>query len=370
MKIKAERNHLFSLIGGTQNLIEKRNTMPILANILFRADKGVLRVFATNLEVSLTNEIDVEIEEPGSLAINARNIFNIIKELPEGPVEWETQENDWLKISQKKSVFNIMGVNSEEYPVFPTFETKEFISIDISLLSEMIDKTIFSVSNDETRYHLNGIYFERLDSKGIKMVSTDGHRLSLVDRFVDLEGKGLPMEEGIIIPRRGLNEIKRLIELGESSFQIAIEGSQLIVCQGRTTLMVRLIEGQFPNYQQLIPQELTECIVMNKEKLLSSLKRVSLLSNQKTRNVILSFSEGLLEISAKSPDLGDAKEELEIDYQGKKFQISFNVKYIFDILGSIKEEEIDMELKDGATAGVLRPHGDKDHKCIIMPMHI
>ena len=372
MKIKTEKNQLLSLINRTQNLIEKRSTMPVLANALLKAQKGTLKVFATNLEVSLTDEIEVDVERPGSVAINSKNLFNIIRELPSGPVELERQKNNWLKVLQQKSRFNIAGINPKEYPGFPIFSIKEFMEIKPSVFLEMIEKTIFSVSDDETRYHLNGVYFERISSNEFKMVSTDGHRLSLVNRSVDSvskKGGGVPME-GVIIPRRGLNEIKRLVESSEDNFQIAIEGSQLIVCQGKTTLMIRLIEGKFPNYQQLIPQDLSERILFDREKFLSSLRRVSILSNQKSKSVVLDLSKGLIKISSNDPELGDAKEEIEVDYQGKDLKISFNIKYILDVLSSIEEEEVSMEFKDKSSPGLLRPHGDKSHTCIIMPMRV
>ena len=267
-------------------------------------------------------------------------------------------------------MFNIVGIDPEQYPSFPTFKTQGFTKIKASVLSEMIDKTIFSVSSDDTRYHLNGVYFEKIGSNELKMVSTDGHRLSLVNRLVEPMDSNLPTG-GIIIPRRGLNEIKRLVELGrEGFFQIAIRGSQLIVCQETATLMIRLIEGKFPNYQQLIPQESGERIMFDREKLLGSLKRVSLLSDQKSKSVILDLSKGIVRIFSSDPSLGDAKEELEIDYQGQGMRISFNVRYIMDVLCSMDKGEVHMELKDKSSAGLLRPHGDESHTCVIMPVRV
>ena len=369
MKVKAERNDLLSLLGHTQSIIETRNTMPALNNVLLKTKKGILQVFATNLEVSLINHIEADIEKNGAVAVNSKSLFSLIKELSSLPIELEGQKNNGLKIKQGRSVFNIVGIEPEQYPSFPTFETQDFTEIKASVLSEMIDKTIFSVSSDETRYHLNGVYFEKIGSNELKMVSTDGHRLSLVNRLVDPMDSSLPTG-GVIIPRRGLNEIKRLVEFGKGTFQVAVKGSQLVVHQGTTTLIIRLIEGKFPNYQRLIPQNSSERVMFDREKLLSSLKRVSLLSNQKSRSVVLDLSEGLVKISSSDPSLGDAKEELEIDYQGQDMQISFNVKYMMDVLCSMNEEEVDMELKDKLSAGLLRPHGDKNHTCVIMPVRV
>jgi DNA polymerase-3 subunit beta len=372
MKVTINKNDLLNLIGKTQNIVEKRNTMPILVNILLDAQKGRLKVFATNLEVSLTDEVAADVATPGKVAVSAKSLFDIVKEMPDGPVQFIKQENNWLKITQGKSVFNIVGISPDEYPVFPSHTTKEFMEIEAKVLTDMIGKTIYSVSNDETRYHLNGVYFEKklggANGSSFLMVATDGHRLSLVNR--ENQGPDAKTTEGVIIPRKGLSEIYKLIENVEGQFRMAIEGSQLIVVHGPTVLMVRLIEGKYPNYRQLIPQNLSEHVDVSRDALLSSLRRVSLLSNQKSKGVTLSFSNGKLEISSNNPELGDAKEELEIDYKGTGLKIGFNAKYMMDVLSSMDDDSISIDLKDQLSPGVMRPKADKNYTCVIMPMRI
>ncbi|RYZ75535.1 MAG: DNA polymerase III subunit beta [Proteobacteria bacterium] len=372
MMIEVEKKDFMSLLGKTQNIVEKRNTMPILVNVLLEAGEGRLKVFATDLEVSLTDEIQVLREKAGRVAVNAKNLFDIVKELGEAPIMLTRKENNWLEIRQNKSVFNIVGISAEEYPVFPSYSTKDFLKLDSAMLSEMIEKTIYSVSNDETRYHLNGVYFEKQQGTGkevYRMVATDGHRLSLVDRQVEVKGTGLPAA-GVIIPRKGLYEIKKLLDQVNGDCEMAVEGSQLIVRHGSTVLMVRLIEGKYPNYQQLIPQKLTNHALVNRELLLSCLKRVSLLSNQKYKGVTLSLSAGKLEISSNNPELGDAKEELEIRYAGAELKIGFNARYMLDVLNSFDDDEVDLELNDQLSPGLIRPHNDASYTCVVMPMRI
>lgn len=372
MMIEVEKKDLISLLSKTQNIVEKRNTMPILVNILLEADNGHLKVFATDLEVSLTDEIPVAKEKKGRVAVNAKNLFDIVKELGEGPIQLLKKENNWLEIRQNKSVFNIVGISAEEYPVFPTYSTKDFMKIDAAILSDMIEKTIYSVSNDETRYHLNGVYFERHFEKGdgvYRMVATDGHRLSLVDRQVDVKGVGMPTQ-GVIIPRKGLFEIKKLLDAAGGEFEMAVEGSQLIVRYQSTVLMIRLIEGKYPNYQQLIPHNLVNHAHVHRETLLSSLKRVSLLSNQKYKGVMLTLAPGKMEISSNNPELGDAKEEIEIRYKGAEIKIGFNARYMLDVLNSFDDDEVDIELNDQLSPGLMRPHNDSSYTCIVMPMRI
>lgn len=376
MKLEIAKKDFLSLIGRAQNIVEKRNTMPILINVLLEAKDNSLRVFATDLEVSLTDDATVKVSSEGKVAVNAKSLFDIIKELPEGLVVLEKKENNWLKISQNKAVFNIVGISPEEYPVFPTFVTKNFMKLEADVLSEMIEKTIYSVSNDETRYHLNGVFFEKQfegDEIIYRMVATDGHRLSLVDRkssSKDMTKMNEGERQGVIIPRKGLNEIKKLLDSVEKDVDMAIEGSQLIIKNGSTVLMVRLIEGKYPNYQQLIPQNLPENLVVNREALFSSLKRVSLLSNAKSKGVTLNLTHGRLEITSNNPELGDAKEELEVDYSGKDIKIGFNAKYILDVLSSMNDEAVQVELNDQLSPGLVRPHNDKSYTCVVMPMRI
>ncbi len=370
MKIEIEKSDLLNLIAKTQNIVEKRNTMPVLVNVLLEAAGSKLKVFATNLEVSLTADAPAKILNPGKAAVSAKSLFDIIKELPEGPLQVIKAENNWVKITQGKSVFNLVGISPDEYPVFPAHTTKDFMEIETKIFTDMIAKTIYSVSTDETRYHLNGVYFERPvgATSGYLMVATDGHRLSLVNRLPS--EKTTAPTEGVIIPRKGLSEIYKLLENQGGTFQMAIEGSQLIVMKDSTVLMVRLIEGKYPNYRQLIPQNLGERVTLRRDDLLSSLKRVSLLSNQKSKGVTLNFVDGRLEITSNNPELGDAKEEIAVAYNGKGIKIGFNARYIMDVLNSISEDEIDFDLKDQLSPGVVRPNEDANYTCVIMPMRI
>jgi DNA polymerase-3 subunit beta len=346
--------------------------MPILVNVLLETENGKMRVFATDLEVSLTDEVTTLKEKKGRVAVNAKNLFDIVKELADAPIQLTKKDNNWLEIKQNRSVFNIVGISAEEYPIFPTYSTKDFLKIESSLLSDMIEKTIYSVSNDETRYHLNGVYFEKQNVTGktvYRMVATDGHRLSLVDRELEMKGNALP-NQGVIIPRKGLFEIKKILDSVSGDVEMAVEGSQLIVRHGSTTLMVRLIEGKYPNYQQLIPAKLNNHVLVHRESLLSSLKRVSLLSNQKYKGVTLALSEGKLEITSNNPELGDAKEELEVGYKGSEFKIGFNARYMLDVLNSFDDEQVDIELNDQLSPGLIRPHNDTSYTCVVMPMRI
>jgi DNA polymerase-3 subunit beta len=368
MKLEIEKKDLLSLIGKTQNIVEKRNTMPILINVLLEADQNVLKVFATDLEVSLTDQIKVNVQQSGKVAVSAKSIFEIAKELSDGPITLIKKENNWLEIKQGKYTSKIVGISADEYPIFPTYNSQGFIKLEAQVLKEMIDKTIFSVSNDETRYHLNGVFFELNPATGFKMVATDGHRMSLISKTSN--DVKVAATQGVIIPRKGLHEIKKILEGIEGAVEIAVEGSQFVLKHNSTILMIRLIEGKYPNYQQFIPQKLPQKVMINREAFLTSLKRVSLLANQKSKAVLLNLSNGRMEISSNNPELGDAKEEIEIDYAGNEIKIGFNAKYITDILLSMNQDKIDFELNDHLSPGLMRPHNDGSYTCVIMPMRI
>jgi DNA polymerase III subunit beta len=369
MKIEIAKKDLMNLIGKTQNIVEKRNTMPVLVNILLEAEGNSLKVFATDLEVSLTDSIKAKVTQPGKVAVSAKSLFEIAKELSDENIQLVKKENNWLEIKQGKYLSKIVGISAEEYPIFPSYSGNSFLKIDSEVLKDMIDKTIYSVSNDETRYHLNGVYFEQKENSGYTMVATDGHRLCLVNRTIP-SAKSLNQPQGVIIPRKGLHEVKKLLESLNGEFEIAIDGSQLIVRKDSTILMIRLIEGKYPNYQQFIPSKLTQKVKINREAFLTSLKRVSLLANHKSKAVTLSLSNGRMEIASNNPEFGDAKEEIEVGYDGKDMKIGFNAKYITDVLNAIHDEEVDFEINDQLSPGLMRPHNDKSYTCVVMPMRI
>lgn len=368
MKLEIQKKDLLSLLSRTQNIVEKRNTMPILVNVLLEAKDNLLKVYATDLEVSLTDSANVNIKDSGKVAVSAKSLFEITKELLDGPIQLIKKENNWLEIKQGKFLSKIIGVAAEEYPVFPTYSSENFSKINASELKYMIDKTIYSVSNDETRYHLNGVYFEKAEKDIITMVATDGHRLSLIKK----QFKNLSLAEkiGVIIPKKGLFEIKKLIESNVDDVFIAVEGSQFILKSNSCILMIRLIEGKYPNYNQFIPQKFNYNIVIKRDIILSSLKRVSLLANQKSKAIMMSFSNNKLEIASNNPELGDAKEEIDIQYKGPDLKVGFNARYIEDVLKNIEQDEVEFELNDQLSPGVLKAHKKDDYINVVMPMRI
>ena len=378
MKIKISKTTLLDLLSKTQNIAEKKVTMPVLINVLLKAQNDKLKIFATDLEVSLTDEGSVEVIEEGEIAVNTKQIYEITRELNEGDITLEVMSKkegfpSRLHIEQEKSVFNIVCIESSKFPVFPKPKNEKFVELDKRVFIEMIDCTIHSVSNDETRYHLNGVFFEnkKIDGKNnLRMVSTDSHRLSFIDRLTNVE----KLKLGVIVPKKGLIEVRKVIDSSIEPVFISIEGSQFVLKTGKIILMIRLIEGKYPDYERFIPEKISKrkekCILVDREIFLGLIKRVSLFSNQKSKEITFKFSEGKMEIMSNDPKIGDAREELEIDYSDKEFEIGFNARYIIDVLSSFSEDNFLFLLKDEFSPGVIKPEKDKNYTYVIMPIRL
>ena len=370
MKCSVQKKDLLSLVLKTLNIVEKKATAPVLVNALLEISQdGVLKIFATDLEVSLTDSVPVKSSYPGKLAVPAKSFFEIIKELDDGmAIELNKTPQNWLEIQQGRYLSHIVGVAPDEYPVFPTYTSREFVSIESQLFQSMIDKTIYAVSTDETRLFMNGIYVEKIDDK-LRMVSTDGHRLALIDRDQQQYPQNF-LNTGIIVPRKGLVEIRKLIETSEGPVDIAVEESQLIVKQGYTLLMIRLIEGNYPKYQQFIPQRIEIEISIDKDLFLSALRRVSLLSHMKSKGVVLKLKPNALEISSSNPDLGDALDEVPIEYKGEPMKLGFNSRFILEALNTFPPGPIEMSLQGQMAPALFKSTADPMCLSVIMPMKI
>ena len=373
MKIKVRKDQFLKALDLAKDISEAKTNIPVLACVRMEAKKDSLELKATNLEVSFVCRVPAKVQKKGVSLISVKKLFYIIKEFSEGEIFLERKEKE-LEISQGKAVFHLVEQDEKSFPTFPSYEENKFFSFNQEMLSDMIQKTLYSVSNDESRYHLNGVYFETEKSKSLyKMVSTDGHRLSFIER--KSEDKFPNIKEGIIIPKKGINEIKKLAEIKEGSFEISIEGPQFILKKKTKdveyVLMIRLIEGQYPDYRRLIPKKLERSLVIDREIFQNTLKRVSLLSDEKSKGVSLKIKPGMMELTSQN-ETGDAKEEMSIDYKGKELQIGFNSRYILDVLSSFGENDkkIHFEIKDNMSPGLVQSEKDLDYKCVVMPMRI
>lgn len=374
MKFSIDKNELQKGLARLQSVVEKRNTMPILANVLLEASKGrgksggTLELAATDLEVGVRSRHAAEVTVAGKVTASAKKLFEIIRELPDEALHFDISENAYLGIRCARAEFNLAGNAADEYPTLPGFASKETVTVQAIVLGDMIERTMYAASADETRYNLNGVYIERLEDTGkIRMIATDGHRLAYVDRAL---GAGLEsLSNGVIIPRKGLAELKKLVDEEDSEeVEIGFEGNSALARKGDVTLVMRLIEGEFPNYRQVIPKETSHRLVLATEPLVHALRRVALLSSERSRAVKFSLSSGRLCLSCNNPDLGEAQEELDVDYAGDKLEIAFNARYLTDALAAMHTKEVHLDLQDALSPAKLTPTDDADTLVVVMPM--
>lgn len=378
MKITISKAQLLLGLQRVQNVVERRTSMPILSNALLKTEKQGLSLAATDLEVGIQSLLVAEIYEPGAITIKARSLLDIVRELPETTVQLQTKENSRLEITAKKSVFNIVGLPAEDFPEIPSFASEEnqsFMRMNGAAIVSMLDKTLYAASTDESRYHLNGVFFETLEEgerRSFRMVATDAHRLALVDHPEALfENHAWNLfKEGVIVPRKGLNELRRLLSEGKEDFFVSIKGRMLFVKRENIFLSMRLIEGKYADYKRIIPQTLSTQLSIDRELLLASLKRISLMSSDKSKSVTFALSSGLLTLSSQSPELGDATEELTVDYQGDELRIGFNSRYLMDAISTIEGDRVLLEVKGKQSPGVIRSSAGPNHTSVVMPMRI
>ncbi len=376
MELKIGAKELERALGRSQGIVEKKSTMPILSHVLLEAKKGQLVVSATDLDLAVSSEHDksCEVLKEGSVAVSARHLYEIVRALPEQQVTLKKAHNNYLEVKSGPSEFRIVGLPAEDFPALPRFEKVPFADVEPAALLDMIERTFFAVSTDETRYNLNGVYFEP-SAEALRLVATDGHRLSLVERKM---GATFGLKKGVILPKKGLQELRKLLaeaaESGEEKpeTKLGFVENSAIVRRPGVVLSMRLIEGLFPDYRQVIPKQGEKVVKLGRERLQETLRRVSLLSTDKAHAVKLELGKGTLKVLSQNPDLGEAKEEVPVEYQGDALKIGFNARYLLDVLAVLKSKDVALELADDLSPGVVRgaDEADEGFTSVVMPMRI
>lgn len=372
MKFTIRKSDITDILSKVQGITGRKSNLAITANILIKSNDSGISFIATDLETGFEGSYPATILEPGQITINARKFFEIVQNFPNEDIHIEENEKQWIKISCDHVKYNIVGLNPEDFPDIPFIEDISFSEIDSARLKKMIERTIvISPSSDEKRAHINGIYFESAtegDKKVIRMVSTDGRRLTLTE-FESPEDYAFFENTSVIIPKKGLQEVSRLIDT-EDKINIGIKDNYFVVKQNHETIIIGLLEGDFPEYKEIINRDEENSIVIDKRIFMMLLKRMSILSTENYNGVIFHFSNGNLQVNAINPELGESKEDLKIDYSGEPVEVAFNPKYFIDIINLIKEENIILNIKDNKHPCYVEGTEDKDFLSIIMPMKL
>ncbi len=367
MKFSCEKSDIMSEIAIAQEIISSKNSLSILSNVFLEAEENTLTIKATDLKIYFETKINVETKIPGQITVFCDRFFNILRSLPESEILFELREDNYLYITPafKKINFKLRTISSDKYPSFQKTPSDNYFSFSQADMVDMISKTVFAVSNDETRYYMNGPYFERVDNK-LVMVATDGRRLSLVSKTLPVENIDI---SGVIIPVKVLNLVKKLSS-GEGDLRLAVTDKSIFFELEGKNISSGLIEGQFPNYQRVIPTDHKYKVIIDRGTLNDALKRVSVFAEQKSRKILLSFSENTLSISSEDVEVGEAREELECKYNGDNITLAVNYLYLLEPLREIDTEEVSIEFTEENKAITIKPVPENEYLNIVMPMQI
>lgn len=366
MKFICKRSDLMHGVQTVINAVSNRNTLPILSNILFETDENSLLLSTTDLEVSIKCTIPAEITDSGSTTIPAKRLFEIVRELPDKNITLSINDNHLVTLICEKSTFKLNGLPKDEYPILPKVKKDKGFELSKTTFQNMIKKIIFAVSTDETRYVLNGVLFS-VEENNLLMVSTDGHRLSLYNENLE---KNPNQKFNHIVPSKALQELNKILD-DEGDVNIQLNDNQIIFSTSDIVLMSRVIDGQFPNYEQVIPKQSDKRIEVDAAQLLSATRRVSLMASDKSNSVKYAISQGKMLITANTPEVGEAEEEIDVDYTGDNISVAFNAKYILDVLKNIGTEKSSLELTTNLNPGLFKPVNESNnYLCVVMPMRI
>ncbi|TAN42662.1 MAG: DNA polymerase III subunit beta [Nitrospirae bacterium] len=365
MKLVVSKEEMLSKLSNIQNIVEKKNTMPILSHFLLEAGKQGSYIVATDLDTALKEPLNVKVEKEGRICIPARKMFEIVKEV-EGDLTCETIDDQWLKVKAGASSFRLACLSAQEFPAWPGMDDKQELSVKPEVLLEAIAKTVYASGEHDTRYALNGILFHIHDGNRLTVVGTDGHRLALIIKEIVGSVQG---ESKLIIPRKASTELKKLLEKSTDDVRMTFGKNHVLFSVGEIQFLTRLIEGTYPNYEQVIPAANDKKIVVNREVLYKTVRRVSIMSKD-TKGIKVEAAENLFRISSSTPDLGEAHDEMAVDYNGEELALGFNSRYLLDILEVIDSEKVILEMQASLSPVLVKDAEDENYRCVIMPMRI
>ena len=375
MKVRMGRDELLTGLQRVQGVVEKRNTMPILSNILIEAKQEGAEIVATDLEIGMRGLYKAQVQKAGGITLSARKLYEIIKELQVGEIEITSGDNNWTTIQAGKSQFKIVGLPSTDYPALPVIEREGLIPLAGAGLLELIRKTLFAAGDNDARYILNGLLVTLMTTEKkttLRLVGTDGHRLAVAEQDVGKTGaKGAPQEIKAIIPKKAAHEMRRLLEEdGDGEPLIGFTKNLMIFRKSGLLLTSRLMEGNYPNYQQVIPKESNRKALINRTEFESALRRVSVLSRDKANAVKVTFAPGKMTLFSSNPDFGEATEELSARYEGEGLNTGFNARYLLDVFAVMDGETISLQMDNPLSPCLIQESDSPGFKCVVMPIKI
>ena len=376
MKLRIERDELLTGLQRVQGVVEKRNTMPILSNILLEARPDGVNIIATDLEIGMRGLYKAAVTETGSVTLSARKLYEILKELREGEIELTVADNNWATIQAGKSQFKIVGLPSQDYPALPSIEREGLTPLTGVGFGDLIRKTLFAVGDNDARYILNGLLvtLTTIEKKTmLRLVGTDGHRLAVAEQEVtEASAKDAPREIKAIIPKKAAFEMRRLLEEEDGEPLIGFTKNLMIFRKSGLLLTSRLMEGTYPNYQQVVPKdkEVEKRVTVDRAELEGALRRVAVLSRDKTHAVRVTFAPGRVSLFSSNPDFGEATEELQARYEGQTLVTGFNARYLLDVLAVVDGDGVTLQMEAPLSPCLVRDPESPGFASVVMPVKV
>ncbi len=365
MRFSLQREVLLKPLAQVVNVVERRQTLPVLANLLVQVQDGRLSLTGTDLEVEMVARVAVEDAQDGETTIPARKLFDIVRALPDGSKVVVSQNGEKITVQAGRSRFTLASLSANDFPSIDEVEATERVTVPEASLKELIDRTAFAMAQQDVRYYLNGLLFDLRDQV-LRCVATDGHRLALCEAALD--GSGAKRQ--IIVPRKGVQELQRLLEGGERTLELELGRSHLRVKRDDVTFTSKLIDGKFPDYEAVIPIGADRIVSVDREVLRAALQRAAILSNEKYRGVRVEVSPGQLKISAHNPEQEEAQEDVEADTKVDDLAIGFNVNYLLDALTSLRDEHVVLQLRDANSSALVRGADNERSRHVVMPLRL
>lgn len=372
MEFTVDRHVFQEAVQRTLGIVERKTTIQILNNILIKAGDGTVRIVATDREIGLVADYEAQILSGGEITLNAKKLHEMVREMDGDTVLFRTTENNQAHIVSGKAEYRIPGISAEDFPEVRREEDVPFFTLPSKFLRNMVRKTFYAASTDENRTSLNGAFFKK-EGRTLEMVATDGHRLALVRQEIP-DGRGEADDgivvEGVIIPRKGLNEIRKMVEDGTGSVDMGIRNHVCVIRKQDSMLRVSLVDAQYPDYRRVIPADTGVAVRVEKKKIMQSLRRMAVMSTEHYSGVIITLREGIMKLNSTNPDLGEANEEIEIDFRDGTFSVGYNIRYLIEGIESIDDDEISFEMRSKGGPGVIRIPDDDTCLGIVMPIKI
>jgi DNA polymerase-3 subunit beta len=372
MNFTIKKGDILAVLSKVQGLTSRKSNLVITENVLLTTTDRSITLMATDLETGIDGSYSALIEKEGSIAINARKLYEIVREFPHDDIRINEVENKWIEIGNKDVQYHIVGMDPEDFPENPHVDDIQFIEIDSAAFKKMIEKTVMIVgASDDKRAHINGSQFEHLkdnDKQRVRFVSTDGSRLSKADFIFEKDDHVIPFDK-IIIPKKGLNEVAKFLST-EGTVGIGIQKNYFVVKKEMETIIIRLLEGEFPEYKEIIQKKENCNVVLNRNRFMMMLKRMSILSSENYKGAVFNFEDNTLTVVATNPEIGESKEYMQIDYNRSAIKAAFNPKYFIEILSVIEGENVLLNIIDEEKPCIIEGQDDNSYLSVIMPMRI